>query len=264
MSRHIIFLSHGGGPLPLLGDPSHQEMNAAFVELAQYLPQPRCILVISAHWETDTPYVTGSAQPELIYDYYGFPEESYQIKYPAPGEPTLAAQLVAHLRQAGQSAQLSPRGFDHGVFVPLKLLYPAADIPCLQLSLPHDMNPALSLELGKALNDFPVEDLLIVGSGLSFHNLRAFFAPLNAQTRAENEGFEDWLVETCCAPQLSHAEREQRLLNWEQAPGARFCHPREEHLLPLHVCYGAAQQAADEVLRYRIVDKYTSSYVWRL
>lgn len=259
----VLFISHGGGPLPLLGDPGHVEMVQNLKQVAAKIPKPSAILVISAHWEVRDPTITSGTHPSLIYDYYGFPDESYEIQYPCPGEPALASQVQQVLAEHGLQPQLDDRrGFDHGLFVPLKIMYPQADIPCIQLSLMKNLNPAAHIQMGAALADLEYDNLLILGSGFSFHNLRAFFAPVTQESRMMNEAFERWLIETCSSPQLSEDERRQRLENWEKAPHARYCHPREEHLLPLHVCYGVAQTVCMEYFALNIMHKRASEYLW--
>lgn len=265
VATDVLYISHGGGPMPLLGDPGHREMVACLQQLAGQLRKPSAILVISAHWEASVPTITSGAQPALIYDYYGFPPESYRIQYPAPGEPALAQQVHRALEQAGMTARLDDRrGFDHGLFVPLKLMYPQADIPCVQLSLVSDLDPATHLAIGRALQALEYDNLLVIGSGFSFHNMRAFFAPQSAEIQQRNEAFESWLEDTCCNPALSETERSERLLHWEQAPHARFCHPREEHLLPLHVCYGLAQKPSAQHLSATILGKQSGMLYWRV
>ena len=148
----VVFLSHGGGPLPLLGDPGHQNLVTYLQELPKQLQRPSAILLVSAHWEAEIPQITAAANPALIYDYYGFPPESYQIQYPCPGEPELARQVAESLSNSGIDNELNlTRGFDHGLFVPLKLMYPDADIPCVQLSLNSNLRADTHLKIGKAL-----------------------------------------------------------------------------------------------------------------
>lgn len=244
----ILFLPHGGGPLPLLGDPDHHEMVSFLKAIPQRLGTPEAIIVISAHWETNTPIVTSGAQPTLIYDYHGFPQESYTIQYPAPGQPELAAEVVSCLREAGIDANADDqRGFDHGLFVPLTLMYPNADIPCIQISILNSLDPAEHIALGRALAPLREKNILIIGSGLSFHSLKILFST-DPGLNPEIDRFQDWLAETCSSPALSAEERNQRLIHWENAPAARLCHPREEHLLPLHVCYGMAEASPAQVV----------------
>jgi aromatic ring-opening dioxygenase catalytic subunit (LigB family) len=219
--------------------------------------------VVSAHWEEDMPTVTSGASPSLIYDYYGFPEESYDIKYPCPGEPLLASQIHSLLVKAGVASRLDDRrGFDHGLFVPLKIMYPDADIPCVQLSLVNNLDPAEHIRIGQCLQDLDYENVHVIGSGFSFHNMKAFFAPERSESKAMNESFERWLLETCCSPDIDAEKRAQRLIQWEQAPAARFCHPREEHLLPLHVCYGTAHSRCSESFELSILNMKSSMYLW--
>jgi 4,5-DOPA dioxygenase extradiol len=259
----VLYVSHGGGPLPLLGDPGHKELVENLETMATIVPKPSAILVISAHWEEARPTITGGANPPLLYDYYGFPEESYEIQYPAPGEPSLARRISDLLADDGIEAVLDEqRGFDHGVFVPLKIMVPDATIPCVQLSLVRGLRPDVHIRIGKALAPLVDGDILVLGSGFSFHNLRAFFSPSTPEVQAMNEAFEAWLIETCSSRELSEDEREGRLVDWTSAPAARFCHPREEHLLPLHVCYGFAKSLAKRVFRLEIMGKQASTYLW--
>jgi len=262
-TNDVLFISHGGGPMPLLGDPGHREMVDQLTRIADTLRKPSAILVISAHWEESVPTITAGANPPLIYDYYGFPPESYEIQYPAPGEPALAGQIHSALEQAGIPAKLDDRrGFDHGLFVPLKLMYPEADIPCVQLSLVDSMDPGTHLAIGRALQALDYDNLLVIGSGFSFHNMRAFFASATPEIQARNRAFEDWLEATCIDPELTETERAERLLHWDRAPHARFCHPREEHLLPLHVCYGLAGKAAQRRFGATILGKESGMFYW--
>jgi|SRR5690554_139424 len=259
----LLYLSHGGGPLPLLDDADHREMVSTLKALAAQIRKPSAILVISAHWEEAQPTVTSGASPPLIYDYYGFPEKSYLIQYPCAGEPALAQRVQAALSDAGLDAQQdAERGVDHGLFVPLKIMYPDADIPCIQLSLLSSLDAEQHILLGEALQSLDEDNLLVIGSGFSFHNMRAFFAEETAETQAMNEGFDAWLNDTCLGADLSEATRRQRLVEWDKAPHARYCHPREEHLLPLQVCYGLAQRPASSAFHCRILGKQASMFLW--
>lgn len=249
--------------MPLLGDAGHKEMVDCLKKIAEKLSKPSAAIVISAHWEEGIPTITSGKTPSLIYDYYGFPEESYSISYPCPGEPLLANRIYKCLNNAHVSARLDDRrGFDHGLFVPLKIMYPDADIPCVQLSLVNNLGSAEHLNLGRALQHLDCENVLLIGSGFSFHNMQAFFGRETDESKALNEAFEAWLVETCSSPNIDEKEREQRLVQWDRAPAARFCHPREEHLLPLHVCYGLAQAACTEYFELQILNKKSSMYLW--
>lgn len=259
----IAFISHGGGPLPLLGDEQHRDLVSNLQIIADRVGTPAAILVISAHWEETEITLTNAANPELIYDYYGFPEESYCIQYPAPGSPELADKIATLLQSNHLSSKLDPsRGFDHGLFVPLTIMYPEATIPCVQLSLLKSLDARHHIEIGKSLAPLIKDDVLIVGSGFSFHNLRAFVGVGSEHDQQNNHAFEAWLQNTLSSQQLSEAQREQALSDWAQAPGARFCHPREEHLLPLHVCYGAAGTVALEVFNFTVMGKSASAYLW--
>lgn len=263
MTGSVLFLPHGGGPLPLLGDAGHAALVRFLGTVAAGLARPDAIVVISAHWEAPVPTLTGGAHPPLIYDYSGFPEASYAIEYPVPGAPALAGDMLQMLQDAGLDAGVdASRGFDHGLFVPLKLMYPDADIPCVQLSLVSGLDPALHIRLGRALAGLRQRDVLVVGSGFSFHNLRAFFAGRPGTPDPDNDTFQDWLVETCTATGLSEAEREQRLIDWERAPHARYCHPRAEHLLPLHVCCGLAGGPARVVFDDAVLGKRSVGLLW--
>jgi len=259
----IVYISHGGGPLPLLGDRAHGQLVENLRTLAALIAKPKAILVISAHWEAEKPTITGGESPALIYDYYGFPEESYAVEYPAPGQPVLAHRIFDLLRGKAIEAVLDEnRGFDHGLFVPLKIMYPEADIPCVQLSLRRGLNPLEHVRLGAAISGLTADGMLILGSGFSFHNLKAFFAPATAESQSMNNSFERWLIETCTAKDMHEQVRRQRLVDWQLAPAARYCHPREEHLLPLHVCYGAAQSPAEQVFTFEVMGKMASAYLW--
>jgi len=259
----LIFISHGGGPWPLLHDPRHKNLIEFLQEVPATLITPSAILVISAHWEEDTPVVQSAEHPEMLYDYYGFPEESYRYSYSAPGQPELAAKVSNLLNKNGIKAGLdNQRGFDHGLFVPLMLMYPAATIPCLQISLLNSLDPGRHVELGKALRELRQENILIIGSGSSFHNLPAFRQQPTQETVALNQGFESWLIQVMTSGELSEADREQKLAHWQDAPGARYCHPREEHLLPLYVCYGIAGGPADRVVEVEYMERTASMYVW--
>ena len=236
----VVYLPHGGGPWPFveLGFPRHEvDALAAYLrELPAALPdKPRALLVVSAHWEERVPTVMTSARPPMLYDYYGFPPASYEIQWPAPGAPELASRVRSLLAGAGiESAEDSARGFDHGTFVPLKLAFPDADIPTAQLSLAGDLDPARHVAIGRALAPLRDEGVLIVASGMSFHNLRAMRDP---RAGAISREFDAWLEKAATA---APADRSRALEAWEAAPAARAAHPREEHLIPLMVAAGAA------------------------
>jgi 4,5-DOPA dioxygenase extradiol len=259
----VLFLSHGGGPLPLLDDTEHQELIDCLSKIAIKINKPSAILVISAHWEAPVATITSSENPPLFYDYYGFPQQAYNIKYPCPGLPSLANRIHAALSKAGIVSKLDDhRGFDHGLFVPAKIMFPQADIPCVQLSLLNNLDPARHIEMGRELQALDIDNLLVIGSGFSFHNMRAFFGPENADSKAKNAAFESWLLETCSSTDMDEKTRENRLIQWAQAPAARYCHPREEHLLPLHVCYGLSNRPCTKTFELKILNKKASMYLW--
>lgn len=261
----IMYIPHGGGPLPLLGDEGHAGMVQFLQQLAPALDAPEAILVVSAHWEERRPTVTGGAHPPLIYDYYGFPPESYTIAYPAPGAPDLAARIAGLLDDAGlQPVVDEERGFDHGMFVPLKLMFPAGGIPVVQLSLLRGLDPAAHLTMGRALVRLRDARLLVLGSGFSYHNLRSFFTPADPALDRANDAFQEWLIETCCDGALARDEREERLLRWAESPASRLVHPREEHLLPLHVCCGMAGLPAELVFDDVVLGKRAVGFHWKV
>jgi len=261
MAARILFLPHGGGPMPLLHDPEHSALTEFLETVPDRLGTPEAILVISAHWEMPVPHVTAGAAPELIYDYGGFPPEAYEIRYPAPGNPGLARELAAALGQAGVPCVLDEgRGYDHGMFVPLKLMYPEASVPVIQLSLLASLDAAQHIALGQLLAPLRERNILVVGSGMSFHNLRAFFVP-GLVSDEDNVAFESWLQDTCSS-EMEEGERMRRLANWHQAPGALKCHPRPEHLLPLHVCYGMARTKAEVVFDGAVMGKHVTGLLW--
>lgn len=263
--RRALYLSHGGGPLPLLGDDAHAGMVSCLKQIAATIEKPSAIIVVSAHWEAANAAVTSGESPGLIYDYSGFPPESYEIEYPCPGNPPLAKAIAGQLEKAGIKVSAdNARGFDHGLFVPLKIMYPEADIPCVQLSLIKGLDPAAHIALGRALQALADRSILLVGSGFSFHNMRAFFTPDTENSRSANHSFERWLVSTCSDTNISEDERAERLMAWQGAPFARYCHPREEHLLPLHVCYGFAGAACSKAYELQILHKESSMYLWEI
>lgn len=240
MTLPTVFLPHGAGPCFFMewtrGPADTWDRTAAYLGgLIASLPErPKAILIVSGHWEEDVFTVGDAPRPELIFDYYGFPEPTYRLRFDAPGAPELASRVRRRLESAGLPAAQDPvRGWDHGVFVPLKLVTPRADVPVVQLSLRADLDSAAHLAAGRALAPLRDEGVLIVGSGMSWHNMRGFSPAFTARS-AE---FDRWLEAAVSAPE----HRAERLAGWRDAPYARDAHPREEHLLPLMVAAGAAE-----------------------
>lgn len=241
----VLYIPHGGGPLPLLGEPSHAALSTFLRDALKDIPRPNAILVVSAHWEAPVATVTSGDRPALVYDYHGFPPASYSIRYPAPGAPLLAQRIAQRLLAQGIAVQEDAKqGFDHGMFVPLKLMRPEADIPCVQLSLLSNLNAADHIAMGNAIRELRKENVLVLGSGFSTHNLGLLRTGITADAQRRNDEFQDWLRDACTNPEYDQQERERRLTHWQDAPHARFCHPREEHLLPLMVCIGASREPA--------------------
>ncbi len=238
-----LFIPHGGGPCFFM-EPQPGMPRDLWDGLAAYLKgidksltqRPKAVLVISGHWEMPRPTVNTARDHTLLFDYYGFPEHTYRLTYPAHNSPETVARIEELLSLAGYRAgEDDKRGLDHGVFVPFKLIYPDADVPMIQISLLASLDAAAHIKLGQALAPLRDEGVLIVGSGMSFHNNRALFAAVDQANTASVE-FDAWLTETCADPDIER--RNAKLSDWENAPWGRFCHPREEHLLPLHVAAG--------------------------
>jgi len=207
--------------------------------LAGFVPRldvrPTAILVISGHWEEPRPTVNGGAAPPLLFDYSGFPAHTYALTWPACGAPKLAARVEALLGTAGiDSGSDGTRGWDHGVFVPMKVMLPKADIPLVQLSLQRGLDPKAHLAIGRALRPLRAEGVLILGSGQTYHNMRGIMGGRSPDLDAE--AFDEWLRAAMADPET----RDDALTAWEQAPGAREAQPHEDHLLPLMVAAGAA------------------------
>jgi aromatic ring-opening dioxygenase catalytic subunit (LigB family) len=234
------FISHGGGPWPWVPEWRRRFINleASLARTPHELPEaPKAVLVVSGHWEAPAFSVMSAPQPPMVYDYFGFPPETYEVVYPAPGAPGLAERAAALIEAAGLPATLDPaRGFDHGAFVPLYIMYPEANVPIVQLSLQEGYDPRRHVALGRALAPLRDEGVLIVGSGLSYHNL-GLFGP---GARAPSEAFDAWLGDALSLPPIA---RTPAIIGWESAPQARVCHPRADHLAPLFVALGAAEEA---------------------
>jgi aromatic ring-opening dioxygenase catalytic subunit (LigB family) len=234
------FVSHGGGPWPYMKEQNgsrYDQLEASLVDIKRQIGvRPKAVLVITSHWEEQDFMVSSGTEPGMIYDYGGFPAHTYQVKYKAPGSPELAQRVAELIEGSGHKVSLDPaRGFDHGTFSMLYPVYPEADVPVVQLSIKHGYDPLTHIEIGRALAPLRDEGVLIIGSGLSFHNLRQF----GPGGRVASHEFDAWLQRTLL--ELPPAEREAALLRWSEAPSARVAHPREDHLLPLMVAVGAAE-----------------------
>jgi len=241
MTLPTLFIPHGGGPCffmdPAGGppDPMWRKMQAYLSGLIDSLPErPSAILLVSGHWEErDVTVHVGNGQP-LLYDYYGFPEHTYRLRWDAPGAPDVARRAAGLLQDAGFAVgEESQRGWDHGVFIPMMVAVPGADIPLAQLSLRKDLDPAAHIAIGRALAPLRDEGVLIVGSGMSFHNLRA----RGSQVTPVADEWDAALTEAVTDP--DPIARAKRVADWEKLPHARFAHPEAEHLLPLMVALGA-------------------------
>lgn len=239
------FISHGGGPWPYLDGPFRRAfdvLEASLVAIRQELhEQPRAVLMVSSHWEEDGFAISSSETPGMVYDYSGFPEHTYHIRYAAPGAPWLATRVKQLLDEGGIGARLDPeRGFDHGTFSIMKPMYPEEAMPIVQLSIDRRYDPELHLQLGRLLAPLRDEGVLIIGSGLTYHNL----AELRGGGHAveASRAFDAWLQDTVIA--AAPAARTAGLVDWERAPMARSAHPREDHLIPLMTIVGAAEDEA--------------------
>ncbi len=253
-----VFIPHGGGPCFFMdwtmGPADTWDDLADFLRTFDVVmgTRPKAIVVVSGHHESAVVEITSSPAPPMLYDYYGFPPDTYRLSYPAPGSPVLAEVIGQLLAAARIPWRLDPeRGFDHGVFVPMLLMYPNAEIPVVQVSLRSDLDAEFHLALGEAIAPLRDQGVLIVGSGMSYHNMGRFGSP---EAHADSIAFDDWLTSACTA---EPARRRAALARWMDAPAARAAHPREEHLLPLMVAAGASGERGtrlftDEVLGARI------------
>lgn len=259
-----LFIPHGGGPCFFMDwNPSDawNRMGDWLRAVPQRIGQrPRAVLVISAHWEAPAFTVNTREQHSLLFDYYGFPEHTYRLQWPAKGDAALAERVIDLIAEAGLPvARDHQRGLDHGVFIPFMLIDPEAEWPVVQLSLREGLDPAEHLALGRALAPLRDEGVLIVGTGMSFHNMRRFRRD-NATLDADSVAFDDWLTHAVTLPAEARA---QALTAWEQAPSARASHPEEEHLLPLHVVTGAAgADSGRQALSDRVLGSAQSAYIF--
>jgi 4,5-DOPA dioxygenase extradiol len=227
-----LYLSHGAPTLPI--DPSLP--SGGFSALAQHLPRPKAVLMLSAHWNTHRPTVSTATAPETIHDFYGFPRALYEIQYPAPGAPETAQRAAALLRAQGVPVDEEAHGLDHGAWVPMLLMFPEADVPVAQLSIQPRADAAHHFAIGRALRELRDEGVMVIGSGQITHNLRAadFSArPEDADPRVAE--FTDWFEARLAARDID------ALLDYRsQAPHAALMHPTDEHLLPVFAALGAA------------------------
>lgn len=234
------FLSHGGGPWPWLKDwrPGvYDSLERSLQDVRKELGElPRAVLMVSGHWEADRFLLSSAARPPMYYDYSGFPEHTYRIRYDAPGDPELAETVRTMLEQGGVPTGLDPqRGYDHGTFSLMHVLYPQAELPLVQLAMKADFDPAEHIRVGELIAPLRDQGVLIVGSGFSFHDTRSI---INGAGKAASATFDAWLDETLV--DATPDDRVRRLVNWSTAPSARAAHPREDHLIPLMVAAGAA------------------------
>ncbi|KAL0487144.1 4,5-DOPA dioxygenase extradiol [Acrasis kona] len=264
-----MFIPHGGGPMPLMNDRMHDGMIKFLTgEARKYLKNngelPKAIILVTAHWEESEPHISSAPKHELYYDYYGFPPETYKVKYPAPGEPSVAEKAAELLKKAGFSPKLdSKRGWDHGTFVPLKILLPEASVPIVQLSCLSSQDASMHLKMGNALEPLRDEGVAIIGSGMSFHNMSMLRRLMQGGSGFSNDKFEKALDEACEAePQ----DRNLKLSNWESMPLSRECQPRgaSEHLMPLFVAAGAGGNVRGKrVLDWSMGAVKLGSYLWK-
>ena len=253
-----LYIPHGGGPCFFMDDPAGiwTRMEAFLRDLPALLPElPRAILIVSGHWETAGFQFTAAPRPPLIFDYHGFPPHTYQLTYEARGDPALAQRAAGLLRTAGYPAGTdAARGIDHGAFVPLKVAFPQADVPVVEMSLDQGLDPALAYRAGRTLRPLRDEGVLIIGAGMSFHNLGAY---RNPQATEPSLAFDDWLAGVV---EGNPAERESGLADWAAAPAARLAHPREEHLLPLMVAAGASNAPGERIYGELVMETMISGF----
>lgn len=264
----VWYLPHGGGPWNALADSSGDA--EGYAALAAWLAGfgaaalasgARSILAISAHWEEPKPTVHFGARPGMLYDYGGFPEHTYHLKWPAPGDPALASRVAELLSAAGfKTGSEFLRGYDHGIFVPLMVAFPEPKLPLAQLSLVRGLDPVLHYDIGRALAPLRDEGVLVVGSGMSYHNLREFFSGDPAVAEV-SDAFDAWLAKSVAI--ADPGRRREALVNWMTAPNALECHPRSEHLLPLHIVAGAAgSDAGRAAFKGRLMGAAISAFVF--
>ncbi|MFB9951093.1 DODA-type extradiol aromatic ring-opening family dioxygenase [Rhizobium puerariae] len=265
----VYFIPHGGGPWPFMDLPKNDAGRGPWDDLADFLRgldseigrKPKAVLVVSGHWETEpVPTVSTAPHPGMLFDYYNFPPHTYELSYPAPNSLELAARARQLLADAGMdSAENATRGFDHGVFIPFMLIYPQADVPLTMISLRNTLDAESHLAIGKALEPLRDEDVLIIASGMTYHNMRKF-RTAEPDHVAEAVRFDDWLREAVEEPDPK--ARADRLSTWDSNPDALACHvPDHDHLVPLFVAAGAAgADAGRRIFRTDYLGKPYSGY----
>jgi 4,5-DOPA dioxygenase extradiol len=263
----MINIAHGGGPLPILGDKDHKTMVTWLSTFAsKYLSKtpPTSCLVISAHWEASEPTIQSGDTSSLYYDYYGFPDEAYSLTYPVKPAKELAQRIHSLLDQAGIKNKFDKeRGFDHGVFIPMKIIFPDAQIPTIQLSLVSGLDPEFHVKLGEALAPLRDEGVFILGSGMSYHNMRGFG---DYKSNQDSEPFHKYLRDALADDGKSFEEKARKLIRWKKdAPKAKECHPREEHLIPLMSIFGTSKSSGGkgkEVFFDDVVKVKSAGYIF--
>lgn len=231
-----LYLGHGAPPL--LDDPLWMAQLAGW---SAELPRPRSILIVSAHWQTAPMAIGATRTIPLVYDFYGFPQRYYDLRYPAPGAPKLAGAVKARMPASEPIIERPTRGLDHGAWVPLMAMYPEADIPVLQVSMP-DLDPAHLFEVGRRLAPLRDEGVLVIGSGFMTHGL-----PFLGEYMAGRPGAPEWSIEfdRWAAEALARGDLDTLFAFREKAPGMPYAHPTVEHLAPLFVTLGAAARPDD-------------------
>lgn len=267
MIAPAVFVNHGGGPLPVLGDKDSAGLTKFLrdeVKKHVNFKEIKAIILVTAHWEENVVHISSSKNHDLYFDYYGFPPETYKYRYDAPGDPELAKQIHSVFSKAGIPSKLDPkRGWDHGVFVPMMLIHPDADIPIIQVSVLSNQSPEEHYKLGEALYEFRKEGIAIFGSGMSYHNMREF----RSQRRPAvivNKEFDDFLYDACTA---NSDKRKNSLISWDKQPGARNAHPpgAAEHFMPLIVIAGAGGEGPGErIFNWDMSGAFRlSGFIWR-
>jgi aromatic ring-opening dioxygenase catalytic subunit (LigB family) len=268
VKQPVYFIPHGGGPWPFI---DNSRFGGAWADLGAFLKtirddlpeKPKAIVIVTAHWDdTETVTVSTAEKPGMYYDYYGFPPHTYELKYPAPGAPDIAEEVRQALTTAGIAvATDSERGYDHGTFIPLMMAFPDADIPVVQVSIRKDLDPAFHIAFGKALAPLRDEGILIIGSGLTYHNMR-MFGSTDPNHVEQAIRFDDWLKDTLESTDMQ--KRDGNLVHWLENPDAKACHfPTPEHFLPVMVTAGAgAGTQGRQVFKGEVLGKPYSGYRW--